>query len=210
MTIKAYSALLCVVLSALPLFSTAQTAFDSPLLNRSVLRHFPGEQLKQIELNDPERFGAIHTYFTQSFSVELISCKNCALDYNTFFNQELFDVSNYETQRLETEPVSFEFNDRYLVTLLPKENLSSVLGGIGLQGLFAPQLPKWLSTGNDLIDYKKYKQSVEEWASTYPEEYRRITRSESLYKISIDAFLALAEERKEHVLSQPGGYLLID
>jgi hypothetical protein len=195
--------------------SLAQGAYDTPYLNRAVLRFFSGTELTDLESNSPDKFDKLKYYFTQSFTVELNNCPGCIVDYDQFFNQELFNIVQFEDLRKVQNTYSFPFKEnKYQITLLSQEDINAVIGPINTTSVLTylqyREFPQWIMTGDDVADYENYKIELEKWASDFPEEYRALTSSTDLLKIHFGDFVSLVDERKHKVFTHPGGYMIIE
>ena len=189
-----------------------QNAFDNPYLNRSVLRHFTGDRLSEMELQDSTKFNQVKYYFTQSFIVQDITCHGCEMDYDVFFNSDLFDVSNFESLREDQTPYIFLFNNgQYEITLLPINEVEAQLGGLPVESVLQLRLlrpfPRWIEYGDD---YAIYSRDVELWAIDFPNEYRALTSSPKFLKIRLDEFNSLSQVRKDRLFYGSGGYMIIE
>ena len=182
-------------------------------LNRVIVRHFNPTHWEYIGNFAPDMYTAINYYFKESFEIEMSNCNECEVDYNTLFNRDLFDVYAYESQRLDDSDFTFDFKE-YRITLLPKNIVYPQL-----QGLLPTELVKYIAprdfpmfelTNNDYAHFLEYTEKVDAWAKDFPEQYRAMTNSESLLKISIKEFSELPEEKKISFLSHSTGYLIIN
>lgn len=191
----------------------SQTAIEELGKNRTVIKYYPGFLLHEIDAAEPDKIDLIRYYFTESFIVTDLSCSDCRVDFDEFFNYYLFDVSQFENLRLQQAQNTFVFKEKFEVTLVSLDdvlvNLNGTLPADLLHLRVSRPFPEWNDTGNGMDDYAKYKNEVMKWARDFPEEYRTLT-SGSLLKVRINDFLSLSPERKTSVLTHPDGYLLID
>ncbi|XOV65922.1 MAG: hypothetical protein ACFHU9_09825 [Fluviicola sp.] len=183
-------------------------------LNRSVLRYYNGLEILAFENEAPSQYEVLSNYFTESFIVSPKKCIQCEVNYNQFFNQDLFNIIEFEGMRHQTDTVSFLFKDKYNVSLLPLSDLSGSLNGADvftLTQLVAPRpLPEWSATGNDSEDYENYKRYLHVWIRDFPEKYRALTSDSSLTKIRVADFLNMPTARRNTITATPGTYLIID
>lgn len=186
-------------------FSTSgQNAYDTPQKNRIIIKYFPGHSLDEYQQNNPVLYDQLGRYFVQSYSVERIDCANCPVDYDQFFNHDLFDVRQFEGQRLANNTVEINYRDKYRITLLSGEDLLTLLDGQTPESMIITTFPSWQG------DYENYKKEVLRWSILFPEAYRTFTKSTDVLKISISEFSNLPGNKVSSVLSHPGGYLIID
>lgn len=192
---------------------SAQTVLDSPKLNRAVLRYFDTERMQAL-LADSNRAAKVMYYFTQSFQVAQIDCANCPIDYETFFNNDVFNVYQYESQRLPSAPVTLNYRDKYVITLAPADEVTAHIGGITvfelIRGIPFRPLPVWVSTGNDDVDFQQYKTSLLAWKNDFPQEYKELRKSPGLLKIRYIQFHEMTPEQRTAILSQSNAYLIVD
>jgi len=192
----------------------AQTALDDPFLNRAVLKHITGSKLVQIQQEEPTRFNNINYYFSESFSIEKVACPTCPIDYDQFFNYDLFNIVDYEQLRQDQNEYSFHFkNGEYLITLKSNEAVESQIGTtseILINQKVKRPLPKIADNGGYQFDYVNYKKNLEKWARDFPADFRALRGSTAVLKISYNEFNNLPEVRKNKVLNHSRGYLIID
>lgn len=191
--------------------SIAQNALENPYQNRAILRHYTGGQLSQIEEQSPGEFEKIKFYYLHSFQVTMLDCDTCAVDYDTFFNLDLFDVTNFEALRLTNTAASFDFKEIYHVQLKSQLELNATFSSIQTQYQedLRP-LPDWIDTGSPEQDYAAYKAELNHWAVDFPEEFRQITSSRELFKVRIADFLSATPERRTYIMNHPWGYMIVD
>jgi hypothetical protein len=183
-------------------------------INRIISRHYNPIQLDNIWNHAPDVYTALNYYFKESFEVEMANCSECEVDLHYFFNNDLFDVYEHESNRLDDVNFSFTYKEVYTVILLPKNDVYPLLQGLlptELVNYVAPRdFPTFQLTNDDYAHYMEYKQQVYAWAKDFPEQYRAITSASDLLKISIRAFADLTDDRKSALLNHAGGYLIID
>ncbi|MCR9170900.1 MAG: hypothetical protein NXI10_00295 [bacterium] len=205
--------MLSTVLCNSPAFTQSDAKSDLTL-NRSVLRYYNGLEIQAFENESPGEYQALANYFTSSFIVSPKKCIQCDVNYNDFFNQDLFNIVEFESTRHQTDTVSFLFKDKYNVMLLPLSALTVSLNGIDVSSmseLVAPRpLPEWNPTGNDSEDYEIYKRDLKVWIRDFPEKYRTLTSGSSITKIRVAEFLNLPSARRNAFTATPGTYLIID
>ena len=195
-------------------FSFAQSNSNHQTdLNRVIVRHYNPAQWEHIWNYAPDMYTAINYYFKESFEVEMANCLECPVDYEILYNIDLFDVYAHESQRLDDVTFAFDFK-QYIITLLPKNEVYPQLQGLiptELVNYIAPRdFPTFELTNDDYAEYLEYKERVYAWAKDFPEQYRTMTNSGNLLRISIRDFADLAVERKSLVLNHADGYLIID
>lgn len=193
----------------------SQNEYQSSLLvNRAVLRHFPGQELAKMQTQDSVKFNQIKYYFTQSFNVEIANCDSCEVDYNKLFNRDLFNITEFESLRQLNSNYTFLFKKNYQITLLSKQVTETQMDGLPTTSVLNLKIfekfPEWIDTGNGQTDYKNYKRAIDKWSRKFPQNYREMTNNSALLKISISEFLALPQNKKNTVLSNNDGYLIID
>ncbi len=71
----------------------SQSGFTDPFQNPVILQHYDAQELTSIRQTDSVKFNTIRYYYTQSFTLEEVSC-NCIPP-----TPATFDVSNYEYLR---------------------------------------------------------------------------------------------------------------
>lgn len=196
-----------------PFTNFAQSNYSAENQTRAINMHFLGDQLKGIAQNEPVRYSAIHYYFKSSFLVEDLNCSTCDVDMDQFFNQALFDVTDYEASRLATEPFVFDYKGEYVVTLVSVEELNSNIGSLGLESLLSRKVhrpfPAWVIE-NTMSDFILYQKDVKEWERDFPGEFKYMYYMEGFEELSIDDFFNLSQLEKENFLSNEFGYLLVD
>lgn len=91
------------------------SAFDNPV----ILKHYTVQELKNYQINDSLKFNTIVYYYSQSFSVEKMTCNECP-----DFNPETFDVSDYEYLRDKEKTINRGFYKYgFKLTLIPINKL---------------------------------------------------------------------------------------
>lgn len=194
--------------------SNAQNSYDANQLNRAILREFNGEQLQTFMDTDPQRLEKITLYFNESFHVEDYTCSECPVDYTDLFNISLFNVYDYEEERLDDHESSIIFKDKYLITLLSKSDLNTMLDGITpfelINGLPERLFPSWTSTTSNNLDFENYKTEVIDWSNDFPKQFLAIKKSPNVLKMRFSQFAEMTSDEKNAVLSFPGGYIIVD
>lgn len=100
-------------------FAENQHLRFNPFDNAIILKHYTVQELKNYQINDSLKFKMIAYYYTQSFSVEKMTCDECP-----DFNPETFDVSDYEYLRDKEKVVSRGFYKYgFKLTLIPISKL---------------------------------------------------------------------------------------
>ncbi len=202
-----------VILSTTTGFS--QNAYDTPTLNRAILKHFPGQELSDLQTQDPTKFNQIKYYFTNSFTVKRNDCDNCVVDYDEFFNYDLFNIVDVESTRKESANHTFLFKDgKYEITLYSYTAVVAAMNGLLPSEVLKLKVnrpfPEWIDTGNAQTDYANYKISVERWIRDFPDEYRVLTSTGNVLKVPVDEFLSFPANKKNAVLTNATGYIIID
>jgi hypothetical protein len=205
-----YSFLVVFFFACAPLF--AQSDFEGN--TRILSKHIKAEKLEEIKNTSSEVYNKIMYYFYASFEVSNLNCDTCAIDKTKLFNVHLFDVSEFEDQRLQNEAVTIVFKQRFTITLHSLTQVDDQLDGKSIAELLAHTNPRpfpvWEEvTGDDDQDYTLYKERVYDWARDFPFQYRALTNSPDLFKLSIQNFKALTSSRREMVLNMDS-YLIID
>jgi hypothetical protein len=183
--------------------------------NRAALRFYNGVEIERFQQDAAQDYDALLYYFTSSFEVRYINCtRECDIDYNAFYNQDLFNVVFHESKRELNNPVTFEFKEKYEITLKPENEVLSNCNGHQLSELtslvVSRPLPQWESTGNDSLDYQTYRVALQSWTQDFPEEFRALTSGQGLRKIKINEFLSLPENRREAFTTGVGTYIIMD
>lgn len=181
--------------------------------NRIFAKHYTSAQLESTFENSPEIYSAINYYFKESFGFVMTDCQACPVDIDELINNKIFDVYEHESLRLDVDNYSFAYKD-YTITLFPKSIVYPQLDGLlpsEIISYIAPRdFPTFALTNDDNVEYADYTKRVYAWAKDFPEQYRTMTNSENLLKISIRDFALMGESRKAVVLNNAGGYLIID
>lgn len=181
--------------------------------NRIFAKHFTFDQLSQTFENSPEVYNAVEYYFKESFTAHLTDCESCPLDLDHLLNYQIFDVYQFESQRLDEQEFELIYRD-YTITLLPKNVVYSELAGMlptDLVNYIAPRdFPSMEMSGDLDAAYLIYKEEVYAWAKDFPSDYRTLTNSPDLLKISIRDLTLMDSARRSLVLNHDGGYLIID
>lgn len=209
--LRGFAAILIAICLLPPIY--AQNAQDTPQLNRAVLRYFDTERMQEL-LSNPERVAKVMYYFTHSFQVTLVDCNNCPIDYEVFYNTDLFNMYQYENQRLPSAPVTLNYRDKYVVTLAPADEVAANLGGITpfelIRGIPYRPLPTWVATGNDDYDFQQYKTALIAWKTDFPQDFKQLKKSKELVKIRYVQFRAMNADQRAAMLSQSPAYLIVD
>ncbi|MEX2483749.1 MAG: hypothetical protein WED10_04295 [Brumimicrobium sp.] len=210
----------CFLLLLLILFFQTKTAsifaqnVEFSDVNRAIVKYFESKKLNAIASENPEIFEAIKFYFKESFEVEMIDCESCQIDFDEFFNFDLYDMYEHESKRLSEEVYSFDYKEKYRVTLLSESEIAASLEGKAPRELltFIPSrpLPEWESTGNEDKDYETYKTKLRKWSLDFPEKYKELFTSGEVKIVSIDNFLAADASRQNSILNNSGGYIIKD
>jgi hypothetical protein len=192
----------------------AQNAQNTPNLNRAFLRYFSGIELSQLEQEQPTFYNVLNYYMTESFTVENLDCPNCIVDYNEFYNHDLFNVYEHETRRKTSMDSIFVYKLKYVVKLKSTIEMNSHLANYSpdeIVNFVSPRpLPTWISTGDNQIDYNNYMKSVNQWAKDFPEDFRELTNSTTLRKIRFQEFISFPENKRNTFLNAGTQYLIID
>jgi hypothetical protein len=187
----------------------AQESTLNLLENRAALREYTIGQLERLKQSDRKAFKKVDYYYTQSFEAAFINCDNCALDLNVLINRDLFNVREFENLRPASSTYTFEYLETYVITLKSLEEVDAAKDAID-QGPAPRPLPVWNSTGDNQQDYANYKADLHEWIMDFPEDYRTLTSSGNLMVMKISDFAQLEPSRKEIVLNNSNGYLIVD
>ena len=190
----------------------SQSASDVPHLNRAFHKLFTGDELSTIIDEDPLRMERLNFYLTQSFTVELVNCSECEVDYEDLFNHSLFNMYENEALRLADETYEFVYRGKYRIRLLPSNVMSTEIGNISIyeliHGIPFRDFPVWVISGNDDIDFQKAE--VYSWSEDFPKEYKAILTSTNMLKIRYTQFKELSNERKVMLLQSENGCFIID
>ncbi len=196
-----------------PFVNLAQSQYSVEDQTRAINKHFFGEQLKDIAENEPSRYEAIQFYFKSSFVVTSLDCPACAVNMDLFFNIDLFDVTQFESSRLPSDRFTFEFKDKYEIALISQSELNTYINSIDLQSLLSRKVnrpfPTWSLEGA-ASDFGVYQTNVREWEKDFPEQFKTLYYSEGFYKISFAEFQLMPVDKKNAILSNEAGYLLVD
>ncbi len=193
---------------------SAQSAYDFTQVNRAVMRHFNGEQLQSMMDTEPERLELVTRYFNQSFQVEVYNCSQCEVDFKNLFDISLFNISDFEDQRLDEQEISIAYKDEYLITLLSKSDMSTLLNGQTpfelIYGLPERPFPTWESLANDQVDFENYKAELLTWSNDFPKQYREKKKSPNVLKVRFVQFTEMTNAERNAVFTFPGGYIIAD
>lgn len=183
-------------------------------VNRAIIKHYGSEKLISISEENPEVFEVIQFYFKSSFDVEMIDCESCDVDENEFFNNDLFDTYEHETKRLDDEEYSFEYKDKYLVTLYSENDISDDMDEFSAEELITFKvirpLPEWGDTGNDDEDFVNYRIQLRQWSLDFPEVFKELFLTDDVLKVSKETFFSASSARRDDILNHSGGYLILD
>ena len=194
----------------------AQNPVNDPYNHRIIVREISTPVLKSMESNNPVKFEQIKYYYSQSFSAELIDCSSCPIDYFDLFNLNLFNVKDYEDQREELSSVSFEFNDKYTITLYSKKAVELAYSDIrteietALAASLNSSLPSYVITGDTISDYQNYKTALLQYQSDFPEDYQLLISRTGFLTISIEEFNPLPPNKKTAFINNAKGYVILD
>lgn len=201
-------------LSLLFFTSNAQTEFDVNQLNRAIMREFNGDELQDLMENDLDRLEKLVYYFSHSFSVENLDCQECIVDYNDLFNLSLFNIQDFESQRLENEESTFLFLEKYSITLFPLTVVTENIGGMTpfelIHGIPERAFPSWVSTNNEQADFDTYKSELILWSADFPEKFLEKKKAPNVLKVRFAQFVEMTNDQKNAVLTFPGGYIIVD
>lgn len=199
---------------ATTLFSFGVQAQNNIEFNRSFHRLFTGEELSQLQSDDVPRLEKINYYLTESFSVTLLDCDNCIVNSDELFNFDLFNVFDFESNRLPNSESTFIYKEKYAIQLKSFEELSEHIGDITpyelINGIPLREFPEWDSNSSLEQNYANYKAEIVQWSIDFPNEFRQKMNNSSLLKIRKEAFLELSEERKESLNLLPNGFVIVD
>lgn len=176
---------------------------------RHIIKYYPGKMLHDLE-GVTGALSAIDYYFNHSYSVSNQSCSGCSLDSVHFYNKLLFDIREFEHNRLQTETRTVEYKG-YNIELKSKEVVQAQLGTFSIEQMGELRalrpLPKFKYTGSLEADYASYNRELEKWIRDFPEEYRTLTSSDGLIRVKLEQYPLLADERK--VLLETVDYIII-
>lgn len=205
--------LTCTLILLYPLLSHAQSNPQHDLrYHRGTMRHFSGNEIDAMKVSNPTHYAALLYYFTQSFNVTYIDCPDCKVDMESFYNQDLFNISEHEALRLQGNTYSFIYRDRYAVTLKSLSDIVSEMG-MAVNQVMSKEprpLPLYTDTGNPETDYQNYSLELRAWTYDFPEQYRLLTSEGNVLKLTIAQYLALSPERLTMLNSGTNTYILID
>jgi hypothetical protein len=126
----------------------------------------------------------------------------------------LFNIYDYEVERLNNQESSFIFKEKYLITLLSKSDLNNLLGGITpfelVNGLPERPFPSWVSSGNNQLDFENYKVQLHSWSIDFPKQYIAKKKSANILKVRFVQFIEMTAAEKTAVETFPGGYIIVD
>lgn len=192
----------------------AQNSMPELRTNRAVLRYFNGNDLDDLKIQAPDKYQVVSDYFTNSFIVELNNEELGEINYNKFYNSDLFNIVDFDYLRDPLANTSFIFKENYIITLRSKEWLKNELNGFTVEEVLklrVPRpLPSWTSSGNATEDYLVYKRSLEAWIRDFTEEYRQITSENLVPKIRISEWNEFPQDKKQQFMNLPNGYLIVD
>jgi hypothetical protein len=197
-------------------FSFAQHQIN-PYENRIIMKHYGSDKMKYLESHDIAKYNQIINYYTGSFNVENPDCSTCPVDYAHFFNIRLFDISEYEHLRLENDSYAFTDSKTGLkVTMLSQTDLDNLQNpsrtnqALPALTVFPGNFPKITDYELSHAGFELYKNAIYQWAKIYPDLYHQITNSSSVIKISFSEFLVFSEMKRQEILNQSLGYIIID
>jgi|GEM_PF-5270898 len=116
--------LLCCYVSSI---TFSQNSIDSTKFNRAIHKSWGGDKIRYFVQQNPEYVKKGLYYFNHSFEVRLKDCPTCEVDLYNLINFELFNVSEFESNRKADERFEFDFKD-YVITLHSTQELESYLG----------------------------------------------------------------------------------
>ncbi len=179
--------------------------------NRIIIKYFPGHQLPDMAINNPELYNDLHTYFASSFVVKRIDCKNCNVDYDELLNFDLFDVRSFESFRADNQRITIDFKpEKYTISLLSAQELSTLLQGASFETLMLQSFPKWRDTGLLEEDYESYKKNVAYWSSSFPELFRTLTSANETMKIRFHEFSSMSQTKRDTFTTTYDLYYITD
>lgn len=168
---------------------------------RHIIKYYPGNNLYDLA-NTSGALSAIDYYFNHSYSVNDQACESCPLDSIHFYNTLLFDIREFEHNRLQSEVATIEYKG-FSIGLEPIDVVQAQLGNFTIDQLGELRamrpLPKFNYTGNLEADYAKYHELLDRWARDFPENYRTLTSSSELIKLRLELYPTLSDERKEYL-----------
>lgn len=213
-TFNRYSLLFVLIFQSGFFFAQPQI---NPYENRIIMKRYGTDKIKYLEGHDIAKYNQIINYYTGSFNVENPSCSACPVDYAHFFNIRLFDVSEYEHLRLENDIYTFLDSITSLkVTLLSQTDLNNLQNpartnqALPPLTVFPENFPKITNYELSHAGFGLYKNAIYQWAKTYPDLYYQITNSSSVIKVSFSEFLVFSEMKRQEILNQSLGYIIID
>lgn len=189
----------------------AQTDFGIIASNRIVQKYHNSFELQKIAQQDSARLEAIWQYLAHSFSYT--SSQKSELSLTRLLNVYHFDVYEFEAFRMQSETVQISFRDEIQVTLISRDELSSLIGSYTpdelLTKLPARPFPLWTSASLTDSDFQNYKEEVWDWARDFPQEYLIHTADTNILHVRFANFVNMDENRRANLLAS-GNYLLID
>jgi hypothetical protein len=202
-------ALSCILIFVNSCFS--QVEFKLIAQNRIIQKHFNEVSLRKIEVADANRLQTLYSYFTQSFVYTVDTDEDISI--KTLLDVFHFDISEFESLRIQSANYTFKFKEKFSITLYSKDYLTSLLNGYDrldlISKLPARTFPLFVSTGNMNLDFQNYKKLVWDWAKDFPQEYQEYCSTESVIHIRITDFSSMSTEKRALVTAS-GNYLLID
>lgn len=143
-----------------------------------------------------------------------INCDECRVDFEVFYNREVFNIVDFEEMRQADIEVTFTYKEKYEIKLRSGNTVMNELGGISPEDVLKIKLdrafPQWTASDITEAEYQLYKSKVMTWAVDFPSKYRELTSNSNFLKIPFSDFSELIESRREELLTRPGGYLIID
>lgn len=187
---------------------------DNPYQNRAVLKFYTGPELSQLESDSPVEFEKVRYYFGNSFSVVRTDCENCAVDYTTFFNIDLFNIREFENIRMEEDVIEINYRDKYSVTLYSKKAVrvkyDELENSSASMRIASTSMPEYVNTGDAAQDYETYRNQLQDFVQSNIEDYEIHTSKPGFLVISVSEFNSLPAARQNSVLNHPAGYMITD
>jgi len=206
-----FSVLVC-GLVMLHLGALGQDPFNDLLQNRPASKNLTPELIRELQENNPVEYLKKKHLYTRSFDVGLINCNNCEVDYFDLFNISLFDVDEFENNRLTYDSFEFDYKGKYQISLHSNKELLVAYNSIesSMASGRKQGLPKLDLEKQSLIDaYEVYKNDLEIYRSNNPSNYDELLNNRYVIKISFSELENYSQERLDSVLNHEGGYLIV-
>ena len=194
-------------------FSQSPDPYNDMTQNRPLVRNITSEGLAILMENNPVEYEKTKYLYTRSFDVAISGCKGCEVDYRELFNDYLFDVTEFDVNRLADDKYTFEYKEHYVVSLQSKKELEAAYSEIEATHIEASiqGLPEIVINHGDIDSaFAIYSQELIQFMNEDLELYEQIYSSKYVIKISLDEFKSLPQERRDSVLNNEWGYLIID